>query len=480
MADEYLVFDRDKKMLAVKKAATTGGTSAANRLVALSSDGKLHSSLFPESASQYTINLPAYEDLSPGDFVNIFDDSGTAKVRKADASTSKPAHGYVLSDATAGSNVTVYFDGHNTQLTNLTPGKYYFLSDTTPGGVTDAPPSAGISQKIGVAINSTTIDVEISAPIDLGSGGDGGSPAAGCYGVFGGGEGASVTNVIDYVVISNTGNASDFGDLVTGRKGLAATSNGTNDRGLFGGGNNESSLLNTIEYVTISSPGNAASFGYLGAEKEALAATSNGTNDRGIFGGGYDGSNRLRVTEYVTISSTPTVNATTFGNLTEARQTLAATSNGTNDRGIFGGGFNAADEITNTIDYVTISSPSNATNFGDLTVSRYWLAATSNGTDDRGIFGGGHNGNPDNTIDYVTISSPSNASDFGDLSAARYALAATSNGIDNRGVFGGGNTTEGIVGTIDYVTISSAPTVTASYFGDLTTARRNLAATSNA
>jgi len=477
MADEYLVFDKNEKMLVVKKATTTSsGTTDAGKIVALSSDGKLDSSLLPAEAGSNAISLPAYEDLSAGDFVNIFDDGSGPKVRKADASTDKPAHGYVLSNATAGNNVTVYFDGHNTQLTGLTPGKYYFLSDTTPGDVSDAPPSTGyISQKVGVAISSTTIDVEISAPIELGGG-----PAAGCYGVFGGGESASVTNVIDYVVISNTGNASDFGDLITGRKGLAATSNGTSDRGLFGGGNDGSNRLNTIEYITISSPGNAANFGYLGAEKEALAATSNGTNDRGIFGGGYDGSNRLSVIEYVTISSTPTVNTTTFGNLTEAREILAATSNGTNDRGIFGGGFNAAAEITNTIDYVTISSSSNATDFGDLTIPRYYLAATSNGTNDRGLFGGGRDGNPDDTIDYVTISSPSNASDFGDLSAARYWLAAASNGTDDRGIFGGGNTTASIVNTIDYVTISSTPTVTASYFGDLTADRQGLAATSNA
>jgi len=53
-------------------------------------------------------------------------------------------------------------------------------------------------------------------------------------GVFGGGYGDP--NVIDYIIISTSGNALDFGDLTVDRSELSATSNGTNDRGVFGGG----------------------------------------------------------------------------------------------------------------------------------------------------------------------------------------------------------------------------------------------------
>ena len=44
----------------------------------------------------------------------------------------------------------------------------------------------------------------------------------------------------------------------------------------------------------------------------------------------------------------------------------------------------------------------------------------------RGIWGGGNG--PTNIIQYVTISSTGNASDFGDLTAARAAPGACSNG----------------------------------------------------
>ena len=76
----------------------------------------------------------------------------------------------------------------------------------------------------------------------------------------------------------------------------------------------------------------------------------------------------------------------------------------------------------NTIDYITISTPSNAIDFGNLTIKRRQLAATSNGTYNRGIFGGGCN-----VIDYMTISTLGNAIDFGDLTLPILEIAATSN-----------------------------------------------------
>jgi hypothetical protein len=88
---------------------------------------------------------------------------------------------------------------------------------------------------------------------------------------------------------------------------------------------------------------------------------------------------------------------------------------------LFGGGTGS----NNVIEYITIASTGNSTDFGDLTVGRYGLSGTSNAT--RGIFGGGDTGSLSNIIDYVTIASTGNATDFGDLTIARYALGACSN-----------------------------------------------------
>jgi len=59
-----------------------------------------------------------------------------------------------------------------------------------------------------------------------------------------------------------------------------------------------------------------------------------------------------------------------------------------------------------------------------LTLARQNLAATSNGTSGRGVFGGGTTGSVSNVIDYITISSTGNATDFGDLTDARQLYSA--------------------------------------------------------
>ena len=92
------------------------------------------------------------------------------------------------------------------------------------------------------------------------------SQTGGARGVFGGGHNPSgPDNVINYITISTTGNAIDFGDLSTGRQLFGACSSST--RGVFGGGYTPT-IVNTIEYVTIASAGNAQDFGDLSAAKK--------------------------------------------------------------------------------------------------------------------------------------------------------------------------------------------------------------------
>jgi hypothetical protein len=168
MAEKYLKFDDTSKAMKEQEATTTSsGTGDAGKIVALNTDGKLHTSLLPTGIGADTTVLPAYENLTAGNFVNIFSDTGTPKVRKADAtSISKMAHGFVLDSVNQGSNATVYFEGSNTQLSSLTPGATYFLS-ATAGAVTTTPPTTSgyIVQAVGVAVNTTTINVEFEQPI---------------------------------------------------------------------------------------------------------------------------------------------------------------------------------------------------------------------------------------------------------------------------------------------------------------------------
>ena len=110
-----------------------------------------------------------------------------------------------------------------------------------------------------------------------------------------------------------------------------------------------------------------------------------------------------------------------FGNLTGGNTEQPGATDNTSDRGVFPGGSRASAD-NNTIDYITISSTGNATDFGNRTVSKYGVMCVSDGS--RGVFAGGQ-GN-DDTIDYVLISSTGNASDFGNLTSGRHGGAGVS------------------------------------------------------
>jgi hypothetical protein len=282
--------------------------------------------------------------------------------------------------------------------------------------------------------------------------------------------GTNPTNIIDYVNISSTGNAQDFGDLSVSKSGLSACSSST--RGVFGGGIALTTYFNTIEYVTISSTGNAQDFGDLSVGKSNLSACSNST--RGVFAGGLTPT-AINVIEYITIESTG--NAQDFGDLSVNKSNLSACSSST--RGIFGGGSTPTPTLTllNVIEYITISSTGNVQDFGDLIEGKNNLRACSSST--RGVFAGGGVPTAVNTIEYITLASTGNAQDFGDLSIPNMGVGACSS--STRGVFGGGITPTPAPATrtnvIEYVTIMS--TGNAIDFGDLTVGRNGAATCSN-
>ena len=97
----------------------------------------------------------------------------------------------------------------------------------------------------------------------------------GARGLFGGGQSISpVSNIIEFVTISSTGNAIDFGDLTVSRR--LPTSCASSIRGIFGGGYvNSVGSQNIIDYITILSAGNAIDFGDLTELKNQTSACSN-------------------------------------------------------------------------------------------------------------------------------------------------------------------------------------------------------------
>ena len=91
-------------------------------------------------------------------------------------------------------------------------------------------------------------------------------------------------------------------------------------------------------------------------------------------------------------------------------------------RGVFAGGWVGGN--TNVIQYITISTPGNATDFGDLTTATEFAAACTDG--ERGVIGGGTQSSVCNVIEYITVASPGNATDFGDLLESRAYIACSS------------------------------------------------------
>jgi hypothetical protein len=132
---------------------TSSGVANAGNIAALDSSGHFDITLLPTSVGAETISLPASENLTAGNLVNIWSNAEVTSLRKADATTAgKEADGYVTANVTSGQNGTIYLEGVNAALTGLTIGIIYFL-DTIAGGVTSTAPSASgnVNQTVGKA-----------------------------------------------------------------------------------------------------------------------------------------------------------------------------------------------------------------------------------------------------------------------------------------------------------------------------------------
>ena len=250
--------------------------------------------------------------------------------------------------------------------------------------------------------------------------------------------------------------------------GTTAESN--RGRAVIGWANNP---VNTgMDYFSIQSMGNSISFGTLtSGNRWGSHALSSST--RGLFVGGYintPAATFFNTIDYVTIATSS--NPTDFGDVTTASYRSGCCSSST--RGIIALGFvTPAFGKVNTIDYVTIASTGNATNFGDLFQTRANMSSLSSPT--RGVFAGGETPTYVNTIDYVTIATTGDASNFGDLNytpISSMAMASTT-----RGIIGGGYPTPANTNIIDFITIAS--TGDATDFGDLTGLYSVGSATSN-
>ena len=257
--------------------------------------------------------------------------------------------------------------------------------------------------------------------------------------------GSTNTTQIKYFDIASQGITDDFGQTSVARRATASLSSST--RAVMGGGfvspPSPYTISDVMDYVTIATTANATDFGNMQSTGYSYGTASNET--RGLFAGGYRPNNSAVVNTIDLITIATTGNASNFGDLTRTARSFGGA--GSTTRGVFFGGTHPA--IQDVIDYVTFSTTGDATDFGNLTDARDNAYGASSST--RAVMAGGRDPNTTNIIDYITIASTGDATDFGDLTQTSYYFnASTSNSI--RAVWVGTST---IVNSMEFVTIAT-------------------------
>ena len=257
--------------------------------------------------------------------------------------------------------------------------------------------SGGIAQDFGDMISATTTSGSASSStrmlVTIG-----GTPA--------------VVNTIEFVTIADIASSTDFGDLTEPRRRTQSLSNSTRAVHVGGTSASPASLYrNEIDFNTIATAGDATDFGDTLAAHVATGG-SVASSTRGVYSVAFLNGSYVNTLEFITIATTG--NGQDFGDLnggTIGYHFRGSTCDST--RGLFTGGYDPAGNVQNKIDFITIATTGNATNFGDLTVARRSGGGTSNSI--HSIFAGGYLPGVSNIIDRVSIQSTGDAVDFGDF-----------------------------------------------------------------
>ena len=284
---------------------------------------------------------------------------------------------------------------------------------------------------------------------------------------MGGYDGSSGLNSIEYITIPNLGNSTDFGDLTETKWGCAGGTNGSRGLRWVGQSGSASTASNVIDYVTIATPSNATDFGDLSAGARGwIGSSAMNNNTRSVIVGGLNSSNAyINNMDYVTVATTG--NSSDFGDFLYTGYGTACCDD--KSRGVLVGGRDSNGNFMSDISYITISTTGNATNSNsDMGYGSHNRQGTADDT--RGVFFGGYNGSSNqNRIQYITIQSLANAIEFGDMSAT---ADSTLNVADNtRAVIASSELTN----DMEYITIQTLGN--SANYGDMITKRDTGAAT---
>lgn len=170
MANAKYIKHVDGRLAEEYAVSISTGVANAGAIPALGTDGRFDLSVMPTGMTPDVLVAIASDNLSAGMFVSVWDNAGVPNIRRADNSVvGKESDGFVLTAVTAGESVMMYFEGRNTALADLIPGKRYYISAVNPGMITDTPPASpgNVVQFVGKAISTTALAFEATDGIIL-------------------------------------------------------------------------------------------------------------------------------------------------------------------------------------------------------------------------------------------------------------------------------------------------------------------------
>ena len=271
----------------------------------------------------------------------------------------------------------------------------------------------------------------------------------------------------DFRIDKITNRVGDAGTQIAGISTFSGTSGmqlpsgpteyrGERGRGIFFGGHGPG-YNNGINYITIATTGSVKDFG--DCSRTTAFGSGMASSTRGVLRHGRNPSDHSNHMEYVTFSSNGGV--AEFGDDGSLLQdSIAPFADST--RGCLAGGT----QYKPGIRFITLASTGDSTPFGDLSSTRYMGGGAGGASPTRGFaFGGLSPKTPtaaSKIIEYVNIQSRGNSVKFGELTVARRAIAAVTN--STRAVMCSGDTPG--TNTMDYITMASEGN--AVDFGDIT------------
>ena len=249
-------------------------------------------------------------------------------------------------------------------------------------------------------------------------------------GVYTGGfEGApnnARVNTIQALTIPTNGEIFDFGDLTYTVQQMTGAGNET--RGVYSSGYSYPLAPSTDAFqqdfyeINFATSGSVNTFGDIPTNASCRSMNAIQTNTRGFFCGGEGTykSPSVQNRKITEITFATRGSAITFGELSGESKSGASMESYTRAVVVLGGNATSPEAFKDTIEYFTMATRGNTTDFGNASSNTGAMNDNAATNRIRGVYHlprTADGGAELNTIEYVTIASTGNATDFGDLTA---------------------------------------------------------------